>query len=710
MHPLAFERTVSIDGFTLGSDPGLLLPSFVALAARAWRSAASDVRLSGLGWTETLVLLHPLEATRWAVAGRWAPAALSARPAPVGLGGPVVVDGGDAAVSSPRGAWRASGLIGAPLLARRLAVALSVEATGVSFPPVEPEFAAGGLARQALALTTTWLPTGSDRLDLLVLAGRRTESPDCFRCTESAARVDQTLGAFIGLSWAHGLGPAAALELRLSGEHHRGSAGARSPTSAPSHLDLMTWMTDGAPGPLAPDLDASTLDAAWTRLHLATALHGEIAGQRLEAGVEGRLETGWSAFSTPGGLRFVDRGSACSEEDRSGCAFRVDIVPTNVQTRAVALAAYVEDVLHLGHLHFRAGARLETIQAGAEEASTGLRMGIGPRLLLAWDVEGSGRHWLQLHAGRSHDTEAQPWFVRSVLPAERVASRIGTAFDDCARAGPSCVHLGGPAGIAPGGLPRTDEVALGWRGLPTRGLEAGFEARWRRTTDLWTATETGLLGDQRGRWTSTDDLWTSRRVLSADPRAWRQALGLGAWARVQVGPALVAVTWSVSRVTGTAAGPFDPWLADPRTAALAAGPLPDDRRHRLTLSFAFLAHRAVELGARLRYASGTPLWETFSVPDSMGLRTVQGTRGTGVLGSASVLLRDPDALAADAWLRLRLGTLVPDLLPRLDLTLEAAQVAGGNTPVHLSASSTRLGAVLRREAPFQLVFGLRAGD
>ena len=81
------------------------------------------------------------------------------------------------------------------------------------------------------------------------------------------------------------------------------------------------------------------------------------------------------------------------------------------------------------------------------------------------------------------------------------------------------------------------------------------------------------------------------------------------------------------------------------------------------------------------------------------LRTVQGTRGTGVLGSVPVALRDPDAFTADAWLRLRLGTLFRGALPRLDLTLEAAHVARRNTPVHLSASTGQLGAVLRRSRP-----------
>jgi hypothetical protein len=172
----------------------------------------------------------------------------------------------------------------------------------------------------------------------------------------------------------------------------------------------------------------------------------------------------------------------------------------------------------------------------------------------------------------------------------------------------------------------------------------------------------------------------------------------------------VSLAWALTRATGTAAGPLDAWLADQRTAALAEGPLPDDQRHRVTVSLALFAHPAVELGARLRYATGAPLWETFAVRGSAGLRTVRGARGTGVLSDRPVALRDPDVFTADAWLRLRLGMLFPGALPRLDLTLEAAQVAGGNAPVHLSASAGRLGAVLRREPPFQLVLAVRAGE
>jgi hypothetical protein len=710
LHPLPFEREVSVDGFRLQRGAAALVPSFLALADRAWVPAAADARLGGLGWTEVLTLEDGLRTPRWAVAGRWAPSALSARPAPVGLAGPVVVDGAEGPVSAPRGAWRASGLLGGPLAGGHLGSVLSLDASGVGLPPTEAGLAGGDRARQTLALTTTWLPGASDRLSLLMLAGRRSESPDCFRCTEAAARVDRELSLFAGLGWVHALGPVSALELRLSAEHRSASAGARSPTDAPSRLDLTRWITDGAPGPLAPDLGASSLEESRTRIRLSGSVRAALGFQHLETGVEGWLDGGHRGLWLPEGVRFLDRGTSCAGGDTEECAYRVEVEPLDLTCGGWALAGHLQDTLRLGPVGLRAGLRLDAAQASAGESSTGLRLGLGPRLSLAWNVTGDGRHWLVAHAGRSHDPELLAAAPRAVLPRQRVMAWRDGAFDPCTGPAPTCVQLGGTAAVAPGGLPRTDEVALGWRGRPTRGVEGGFEARWRRTSELWTEEEAGLLTDADGQWTSRDGTWSSQRFVAADGRAWRQALGLGAWARARTGPARLFLTWSLSRVTGTAAGPFDPWLVDARTAALAAGPLPDDRRHRVEVSIALLVHPAVELGARLRYATGAPLWETFSVPGSAGLRTVRGMRGTGVLSSAEVALRDPDVFSADAWLRFRLGTLFPGVLPRLDLTVEAAQVAGGNTPVHLSASAGRLGAVLRRDPPFQLVLAIRAGN
>ena len=710
IHPPPFEHALSVDGFVLRPEPGPLVPPFLALGSRAWSPAAADVRLSGLGWTEVLTLEPGLVAPRWAVSGRWAPPALSARPAPVGVAGAAVADGPEGmAVSAPRGAWRASGLLGGPLVQGRVAAVLSFEASGLGLPAVEPGLAAGGRSWQALALTATWRPTGDDRLGLLLLAGRRTESPDCFRCTDAAARMDRTLAALAGVSWTHAFG-ATLLDLRFSTEHRVASAEGLGPPAGPSHLDLSTWITDGAPGALGPEQPASASEASHTRARLTAALSSRLGLQWLTAGIEARLETGRTELSVPEQVRFIDRGGPCTDAETGGCAFRVTVDPARAETRGWTLGTYLEDALQLGDVGLRAGVRLDLADAGAGDLSTGARLGVGPRFGLAWNVAGEGRHWVLLHAGRSHDLALAGVVARAVTPVQRLSEWSNGEFAPCGSSGPSCIRLGGPATLAPGGLPHADEVGLGWRGRLGRGLEGGLEAHWRHTADLWAEQETGLSTDERGRWISADGRWQSRRVVSADARAWRQTLGLGIWARARAGPVRVSAVWAVARVWGTAAGPFDPWLLDPRTAGLATGPLPEDQRHRASVALAFFVHSTVEVGARLRYASGAPLWETYAVPSSAGLRTVLATRGTGVLGGGAVALRDPDVLTADAWVRLRLGTIFPGGTPRIDLTLEAAQVAGGNAPVHLSASSSRLGSVLRREPPFQLVLGLRAGE
>ena len=715
-HRLAFgpehERQVTVDGFHLDPASHLLVPSFLASVGRAPLAAASDAGLTGLGWTDVIGLESGLQRGRWSVDGRWAPPMLSARPTGVGLGGPVVADAPDgAAVSAPRGEWRASGLVAGPLAVSRLGLMLSADAWGIGLPASEAGLADGGRARQALAFATHWIPARTDRLELLLLGARQSESPDCFRCTAPAARVAREIGGLVGAGWRHALSGTTALDVRISLEHHQASHEARASSGAPSHLDLSRWITDGAPGALGADLAASASASTRTRLELATDLRLVAGAHRIEAGIDSRLETDREEASVPGSIRFVDRGSPCGERETSGCAFRIEVAPVQTTIGGWAVGGHLSDGWQLGAgWSLRAGARLDLAQASGGAEATGVRLGLGPRIALVWNVGEESRHWLLVHAGRSHDTELSPVVARAVQPPERVIAWTGDAFASCDSPGPSCVRLGGPAGFVPGGLPHADQAAVGWRGRFGGLLHGGLEARWTQVAHLWAEEERALLTDAGGQWLSADGEWRSRRWASADPRAWRTELALAAWARARAGPVRMSLAWSVSRLWGTASGSFEGWLADPRTAALAEGALPGDRRHRAWLELVLVPHPGLELGARLRYETGAPLWETFSVHGSDGLHTVRTPRGSGVVGEATVALRDPDLLTADAWLRIRLGALLALGVPRLDLTVEAARMAGGNAPVHLSATESRLGTVLRREPPFHLVIGLRAGD
>jgi hypothetical protein len=593
-------------------------------------------------------------------------------------------------------------------------LALSVDAEDLVRPPVEPGLASGHFDRQTLALSGEMEAGANDSVLLTLVARRQRDTPACFRCTEAAARRDDVLGGLLGLRWRHRWGEGSALELRAGMEHRRESAGALQPGQTLSHLDLSTWKTDGAPGALGLDAPESTLASGRSRFSLGAAATLQIGRHRLQVGLDGTFDRDARSAVVPGGLRYLDRDGPCAGGSGPGCAFRLEVDRQDLDASAWTLASYAQDEALLAPgLRLRAGIRLELGQGAAESSGTGVRLGLGPRLALAWDLGTQERQWLVAHAGRSHDAQLLDVAEHSLAPTERLAAWDARAgrFADCNAPSPTCPWRGGAAAIGPGGLPHVDEASLGWHGRFLPRAHLGAEATWRRTANLWAEQEVNLLTASNGSWLSpVDGIWQSRRDLAADPRAWRRTLSVAAWLRAHPGPLEVTAAWRLARSEGTAATPFDDWLLDPRYAPLLRGSLPDDHRHLLLLGVRFAPHVAVELGARLRYQTGAPLWETFSVRDSDGRRMVQTQRGQGVLGNRIVALRDPDVATVDVQLRVRLGRVLSLGFPRLDLVLDAVHAAGGNAPSHLSASAARLGAVLRREAPFHLALGFRAGD
>lgn len=711
----SFEHAHRLDGFELLPGPEPLLPPFLGVASRSFGTAAADARVGGLGWTDRLDLSFDRAAGRWAIDARWAPAFLSAAPATVGLAGAIVADGPEAAgVAAPRSAWRAGGTLGGPLAGGRLGLALSFDAEDLVRPPVEKGLATGRFNRQTLALSGELGAGADDSVQLTLVARRQRDSPACFRCTEAAARKDTVLGGLLGLRWRHRWGEGSALELRTGLEHRREAADALRPGEALSHLDLTTWKTDGAPGALGLDSPESTLASGRTRFSLGASATLQLGAQTLQLGLEGTFDRDARSAWVPGGLRFLDRGGPCTDGSGMGCAFRLQLERQDLDASAWTLAGYAQDEAMLAPgLRLRAGVRLELGQGGAENSGTGLRLGIGPRLALAWDLGTQGRQWLVAHAGRSHDARLLDVAEHATSPSERLATWDGQAgrFAGCTAPSPACPWRGGAASIAAGALPHVDEASLGWHGQFFPAAQLGAEATWRHTANLWAEQEVNLVTDSDGSWLApVDGTWHSRRVVAADPRAWHRTLSMAAWLRAHPGPLELTAAWRLARTDGTAAAPFDDWLLDPRFAPLVRGSLPDDHRHLLLLGVRFAPHVAVELGARLRYQTGAPLWETFSVRDSDGRRMVLTPRGQGLLGDRTVALRDPDVATVDVQLRVRLGRVLSLGFPRLDLVLDAVHAAGGNAPSHLSASAARLGAVLRREAPFHLALGFRAGN
>jgi hypothetical protein len=149
-------------------------------------------------------------------------------------------------------------------------------------------------------------------------------------------------------------------------------------------------------------------------------------------------------------------------------------------------------------------------------------------------VGNQGAHWLVAEAGRSHDID----LLDAVLAARRPVQRVGVwdatggSFAPCTAPAPDCLWSGGTATIAAGGVPRMDAVTLGWRGRLARRAEVGLELGWQHLSGLWAERETRLTTDDEGHWLPpADGIWQSRRMVLADPDAWRRTLSLGAWFR-----------------------------------------------------------------------------------------------------------------------------------------------------------------------------------
>ena len=709
---LWFEHRLEVDGWTVLSELDRLRPPRPGVARRSWDLAVSDARLGGLGWTERLATRSGVDGLHWVLDASWAPSFLSTPPAAVGLGGAVIAEGPEgAAVAAPRSAWHGGGLLSGPL-GPSLGLLLALEAQGSALPAPEPGLAAGSRGAQRLLLGTRLLASDRDVLSLTLLGLRSTESPDCFRCTDAAARQRTALGLGGSLRWIHRL-DRGELEAHAGLELRWVDAGAVNGTAIPSALDLTTWITDGAPGPLEPSLGASAESIHRSRIGAGASAELPVAAHRLQLGAEASLQRLRATRWTPGGERQVNRGGPCDPADPSGCAFRVTLDAVDVPAQAWAVAAYFQDSARLAPgLEAQLGLRAELGAAEAEEAATGARLGLGPRLALTWDVGNRGTHWLIAQAGRSHDLEMLDAVLAAQRPLQRIAVWDATtgSFARCASPAADCLWLGGPATLAPGGVPHLDALILGWRGRLARRSEIGVEAGWQQMRGLWSEQETRLTTDDEGHWLPpADGVWRSRRTVLADPGAWRRTLSVGAWFRLRPGPFRLDGSWRVARTEGTAAAPFDAWRVDPRTAALSQGALPDDHRHRASLTIGWFAHPGVLLETRMRFLGGAPLWETASVRGSDGRRTVLTSRGEGVLDGMPVPLRDPDVATLDLRLRFRFQAWLPRW-PRLELTVEALRLVGGNAPVHLSASESRLGSVLRREPPLHVAVGLRVED
>jgi len=679
------------------------------------RAGAGDAEQPGFRPTLLVDTLRADSALTAQAEVRWAPAFLAAAPA-ANPGGPAAVE--SALDAPPNPAWRAlraSVALGGPLVAEAVALAGAAQVARRGHRPLEPGSAPGADGREegTLRLTIGRLP--GTRVTLGLAFGHDRREPLCRRCDAASASAEDGSEARAALALEQPLGHQTSLLVQASGALGWSDLSAAGPPPGASHTDLSTGWTSGAPGRVSADVPWSALSTRQRRGEVALRLTGGDGALSWKTGAQVALERAVRQGSIPGGVRFLDLGGPCTEGRSEGCLARLEVAPGRDVGASLRLGAFAQVAFRpVPPLTVWLGLRLEAGRLTVPGGPSPWLAGAGPRVTLAWDAAGDGRHLLLLHAGRAHEVGDAALALRAgVQPLQRLGlfDAPGRSFPECATPGARCLFTGGPAGTRWGTLaaPRLDEVGAGYRAALAPGLRAGLDASLAWVDGLWQEQEVNRLRDGAGGLAgSADGTFRSIRQVGSAPSGLQRHQTVDAWLLAHPGRLDARVGYTLAWSSGTASQPFDDQLRDALRPGLASGFLPSDRRHLLQGALEVEAVRGLFLGARLRYATGTPLWQTAAIPSDPGTRVAVTSRGTAVgPGGARVALRNPDAVRLDVEARCDLSAALGLPSPEVELGLLLVNALDSQSPTVLSASPGHVGTVLARQAPRHAELRLR---
>jgi len=671
------------------------------------RAGAGDVEEPGFRPTLRVETLRADAALTARAEVRWAPAFLATAPS-AAPGAPAAVEGTPDA-PPPDPAWRAlraSLALGGPVVPGAFAAAGSAQLARRAHRPLDPRSfpSNDGTELGTLRLTLGALP--ATRLTLgLVLAHERRE-PLCRRCDTAAASRYEATDATLSLALEQLLGRMSLL-LQASAGLAWSDIQPVQPSLAPSHTDLSTGWTSEAPGRIAPELPWSVLATREQRGGAHLRLSGGDVALGWKVGVQLSLERARREGSVPGGARFLDDGPGCTPVPTGGCLARLEVLPGAGTAESFRVGTYAQLTwTPLPALSLWLGLRIDAGRLALPDGPSAWLTGIGPRVALAWEVAGSGRHVLVVHAGRAHEVgDLGLAFRAGVQPLQRLVlfDEPGGSFADCSAPGPRCLWSGGPGGTMWGHLEASqlDEVAVGYRAVLSPGVRAGIGATMFWVDGLWQEEERNRLRDGAGALAgSIDGTFRSVRQVGTAPAGWQRHQAVDAWLLAHPGSFDARLGYTLSWTAGSASQPFDDFLRDVPRPALAQGFLPSDRRHLLQAAVEVETLSGLFLGARLRYATGTPLWQTVALASDPGTRVPLTPRGTAAgSGGGRAAVRNPDSVRLDVEVRANLSVVLGFGAPEVELAALVVNALNTETPTLLSSTPGHVGAVLARQAP-----------
>ncbi|HEX9548601.1 MAG TPA: hypothetical protein VF942_14765, partial [Acidimicrobiales bacterium] len=473
----------------------------------------------------------------------------------------------------------------------------------------------------------------------------------------------------------------------------------------PSHFDVQQNITTQNTGRVGTTLHGNYLHETKYRLQFDPTLSWTAHGggtHQMKAGVQYSWLIDKQVTGASGDQSFTDFGGICNPTDPTTFQFCSSLTTYrgnqggSLSTRATAsdIGLFIQDRWTVNRqLTIIPGIRMDIgvlygdPSAGVNGALTNL-VGLGPRLSATYDLFGDRKTLLVGGYGRNNDV-GNIFLAQHGNPAltEYTAkwNTTSNSFPNCVPdlggnpQGPGCSIAGGPGGrsipyhslFSPQKPPHVDELMLGVHHEPLPETAVGIDLDYRRYGNMWEDIEVNRIWDATGSkivgYQDPNNAGKSILVSATADQAYRKYASMDLWVQGTPGRWDLLASYTLAYNWGTVSDYFDGYLLNPRMNQYYDGWVPDDRRHTLKGSIAYRTQFGLDLGVRLQYRTGAPMWESFSNPADSTQRIYKTPRGTGapissVTGAPNfndpnqwTALRQPDQFNIDLQARYNLG-------------------------------------------------------
>ncbi len=595
-------------------------------------------------------------------------------------------------------------------------------------------------------LKLTWQPTSKDRASLAFNYDHNTIENNIGNggaTLQAEQKIDRG-GFFLIGNYEHSFTDNLLFQLQTGLTHKNVDQGPQTDTGLVSHRDSTQAVTQFAAGSIAADIPGNFLNESKDRFQFDPSILWNLGRHQLKGGIQLSYQRSVQLQGVTTAQRYTDRGGVCDPNDPTTFAFcgtHTDFYNTDGKLApqrnfgsVFTAAAFLQDrwainkyVTVIGGLRFDLG-RLY----GNDGAFLTNLVGVGPRLGATWDFLGDRKWIASAYYGRSND-------VGTILVAQHgnpALTQVTSTFDRTLGTFPNCqlnvvsagcVQSGGSRALTPSTAPSVDEITVGLKREIFTSTAVGVDFSYRRYSNMWADTEINKIYDPTGTRAVGYVNGTPQSVVQSgtSSQAWREYKGVDLWVQGQPGNWDLLASYTLSFNTGTVDDYYSALLLNPRQTHWYEGFVSDDRRHAVKGSIAYRFPFGLDLGVRVQYYTGTPLWETFPNPNpSESNRVIRSPRGTGFPNDTAtgapnlndpsqwVDLRNPSQLTLDLQARYNVGQLFNLTEPRIELVALVVNAfnsteATGYSDTFAPGATNRFGTATGRPAAFQAELILR---